>query len=69
MNKYGTQYLVLTDINGPENRPVWTLTREQVDAIVRLLMEHGNDEMENLGVSIGRALRAMLDTVETGAKL
>jgi hypothetical protein len=67
MNKYGTQYLVLTDINGTENRPVWTLTREQVDTIVRLLMEHGNDEMENLGVSIGRALRVMLDTVETGA--
>ncbi|MGA0877310.1 MAG: hypothetical protein ACO3QZ_05400 [Candidatus Nanopelagicaceae bacterium] len=63
--KYGHEYYAIVDINGETDKHVWTLTREQLNAVVSLLMEKGNDELADLGLSIGRAVRAL--SVKAGA--
>jgi hypothetical protein len=54
-----TQYFVLVDINSNTDKAVWTLTREQLDAITRLLIDKGDFEAISLGTSIDRAVRAV----------
>ena len=57
--KYGNEYYAIVDVNGETNKHVWTLTREQLNAVISLLREKGDDELAELGVSIGRVVRAL----------
>jgi hypothetical protein len=63
--KYGNEYYAIVDVNGETNKHVWTLTREQLNAVISLLREKGDDELAELGVSIGRVVRAL--SVKVGA--
>jgi len=63
--KHGNEYYAIIDVNGETDKHVWTLTREQLNAVVSLLIEKGDEELSDLGVSIGRAARAL--SVKVGA--
>lgn len=53
------KYYAIMDINGETDRHVWTLTREELDGVIGLLKDKGDSELANLGVSIGRVVRAL----------
>jgi len=53
------EFFTLVDINTELNQLVWTLRREQVDSIVNLMVNSNDNEMRDLGLSIGRAIRAI----------
>jgi hypothetical protein len=60
-----TRYYVITDINSQDDKAIWTLTGEQLNEIVKLMMAKGSDDLSSLGDCIGRSVRA--NSVKVGA--
>jgi hypothetical protein len=52
------KYYALVDVNDEGDKVIWTLTLSQLNDILKLMREKGNEELADLGLFIGRSVRA-----------